>query len=43
MLVDLESMHDTILRAYKLVLAMRGVDLDSPHLPGLPTQHLELD
>ena len=43
MLADLESIHDTLLRAYKLVLAIRGVDLDSLHLPGLPTQHLELD
>ena len=43
MLEDLESIHDTLLGAYILALAIRGVDLSSPQVPGLPTKHLELD
>ena len=43
MLEDLESIHETLLKAYKVALAISGVDLDSLHLPGLPTKHLGLD
>ena len=43
MLEDLESIHETLLKAYKVALAISGIDLDSLHLPGLPTKHLGLD
>ena len=43
MLEDLESIHEKLLKAYKVALAISGIDLDSLHLPGLPTKHLDLD
>jgi hypothetical protein len=43
MIDDLESIHKTLLDAYKAALAVSGIDLDSFHLPGLPTQHVDLD
>lgn len=44
MLEDLESIHDTLLLAYKLVMRVSGVDLDTMIVKGdLPTQHLDLD
>ena len=33
MLEDLESIHETLLEAYKVALAISGIDLDSFHLP----------
>ena len=43
MIEDLESIHETVFKAYKVALAMSGIDLDSLQLPGLPTKHLDLD
>ena len=43
MLADLESIHRTLLEAYKVALAVSGIDLDSAQLPALPTRHLKLD
>ena len=43
MIKDLESIHEILLKAYKVALAISGIDLDSLHLPGLPTKHLALD
>ena len=43
MLADLESIHRTVHEAYKVALAVSGIDLDSVRLPGLPTRHLKLD
>ncbi|MFC1535027.1 hypothetical protein ACFL7M_16875 [Thermodesulfobacteriota bacterium] len=41
MLEDLEKMHKTILQAYKVALALSGIDLDKLDLP-IPTKHLQL-
>ena len=43
MLEDLESIHETLLKAYKVALVISGIDLASLRLPGLPTKHLDLD
>lgn len=43
MLEDLESIHDTLLEAYLLALAISGVDLDLLPLIGLPVKHVKLD
>jgi hypothetical protein len=43
MLADLESIHKTILEAYKVALAISGFDLESVQVSDLPTQHLKLD
>ena len=43
MLEDLESIHEALLKAYKVALAISGIDLDSLQLPALPTKHLDLD
>ena len=43
MLEDLESIHETLLEAYKAVLAILGIDLDSLQQLGLPTKHVALD
>lgn len=43
MLADLESIHRTLLEAYKVALAVSGIDLDSIRLPAPPTRHLRLD
>ncbi len=46
MLEDLESIHDTLIDAYKLVMRVSGFDLDrmlKGELPELPKQHRNLD
>ena len=43
MLQDLESMHDTLIDAYKLVMRVSGCDLDSVVIDELPTKHRNLD
>ncbi|SRR6266571_811747 len=42
MLDDLESLHNTLLDAYKAVMLLQGVDLDKISLAGVPTQHLPM-
>ncbi len=42
MLEDLESIHETILDAYKAMLRLSGFDLESMTLDNLPTEHLPL-
>jgi hypothetical protein len=42
MLSDLERMHETILDAYKAVLALEGIDLDKLMDMPLPTQHVKI-
>jgi hypothetical protein len=42
MLDDLESIHHTLLEAYKAVLLLSGIDLDFVVLEGLPTRHLPI-
>ena len=39
MLADLESIHNTLLEAYKVALAISGYDLESVQVSDLPTQH----
>jgi len=39
---DLESIHDTLLDAYKAVILASGVDLDKITLTRLPTKHLPI-
>lgn len=41
MLQDLEKMHETILDAYKVTLALSGIDIESLDLP-LPKGHLPI-
>ena len=41
MVEDLERMHETILAAYKAILAISGIDLDKLDLP-LPTEHVKI-
>ena len=43
MLEDLESIHETLLKAYQVALAISGIDLDSLQLLGLPTKYVDLD
>ena len=44
MLADLESIHNTILDAYKAVVLLGGIDLDDPAVQNrpLPTKHLPI-
>lgn len=42
MLRDLESMHNTVLDAYKAVMALAGVDLDKVAAGNLPTTHVSI-
>jgi hypothetical protein len=42
MLKDLESIHDTILDAYRAVMRLAGVDIDKAPIEGLPTKHLPI-
>jgi hypothetical protein len=42
MLNDLQSMHDSILSAYKAVMPLSGVDLDSSYPDVAPTRHLPI-
>ncbi len=41
MIEDLESMHETILKAYKAVLKLSGIDLDKLVIP-VPIKHVKL-
>jgi len=42
MLDDLESIHQTLLEAYKAVMLLSGVDLDKLSAADLPTNHLPI-
>jgi hypothetical protein len=42
MLDDLESIHETLLVAYKAVMLLSGVDLDKLSATELPTKHLPI-
>ena len=42
MLRDLEAIHIVILDAYKAVMKIGGIDLDTISLPGLPTEHVPI-
>ncbi|QJR09225.1 hypothetical protein DSM104443_00262 [Usitatibacter rugosus] len=42
MLEDLESIHTTLLDAYKAVMLLSGVDLDSANGVNLPTTHVPI-
>jgi len=42
MLDDLESIHETLLDAYKAVMLLSGVDLDKLSATKLPTKHLPI-
>jgi hypothetical protein len=42
MLDDLESVHKTLLDAYKAVMLLSGVDLDNLSATELPTKHLSI-
>ena len=42
MLDDLESIHKTLLEAYKAVMLLSGVDLDKLATTALPTKHLPI-
>lgn len=40
MLKDLESIHDTLLEAYKAVMLVSGIDLDATVIDRLPSCHV---
>ncbi|MBL7130597.1 MAG: hypothetical protein ISS45_04235 [Candidatus Omnitrophica bacterium] len=42
MLNDLESIHDTLLEAYKAVMLLSGIDLDAAHIDQLPIRHVPI-
>ena len=42
MLYDLEKIHDTILNAFKKLMLLSGIDLESDEPVPLPTGHLKL-
>ena len=42
MMKDLESIHNTLLDAYKAVTQLSGVDLDAPVEMKMPTRHLPI-
>ena len=42
MLADLESLHETIIGAYKAVMLLSGIDLDKIELDELPTRHVPI-
>lgn len=42
MLADLESIHDTLLEAYKTVLLLSGINLDAVTAQNLPTRHVPI-
>jgi hypothetical protein len=42
MLLDLESIHSALLDAYKAVMLLNGIDLDSPDQTPLSTSHLPI-
>jgi hypothetical protein len=42
MLIDLDSIHDTVLKAYKAIMLLSGIDLDALVLDKLPTGHVPI-
>ena len=42
MLQDLESIHSTVLDAYKAVMLLGGVDLDKAAAGDLPSSHVPI-
>jgi hypothetical protein len=42
MLEDLESIHNALLNAYKAVMLLSGVDLDTAIETNLPTRHVPI-
>ena len=42
MLADLESIHESIIKAYKAVMLLSGTDLDSIDPIPLPARHLPI-
>ncbi|MCK9200570.1 MAG: hypothetical protein M0P59_11625 [Gallionella sp.] len=42
MLDDLESIHDTLLEAYKAIMLLSGIDLDAVIIGQLPTDHVPI-
>lgn len=42
MLEDLDAIHSALLDAYKLVLALCGIDLDAMADMPLPTRHVQI-
>lgn len=42
MLSDLESIHDTLLKAYKAVMLLSGIDLGTLFINQLPTSHVPI-
>ena len=42
MIDDLDSMHESIIQAYKAVLRLSGTDLDSMTSASMPTRHLPI-
>lgn len=42
MMSDLTHIHDVLLKAYKAVMLINGIDLDALSLPGLPTSHVPI-
>jgi len=42
MLNDLESIHDTLLEAYKAVMLLSGIDLDTIIIDQLPARHVPI-
>jgi len=42
MMKDLESIHDTLLDAYKAVMLLSGIDLDKITIASQPTNHVPI-
>jgi hypothetical protein len=42
MISDLDSMHESIIRAYKAVMLLSGIDLDSLTSVAMPTRHVPI-
>ncbi len=42
MMQDLDAIHSALMDAYKAILALRGIDLDTLTLTTLPTRHLPI-
>lgn len=42
MMADLESIHETLLEAYKAVMLLSGIDLDKITIASLPTDHVPI-
>lgn len=43
MVKDLQSISDTLMKAYKMALQVAGIDFDSIRLTELPTRHRKMD